>query len=61
MEVKEYGCNSCRVIFNSPESKTLDAASKVKCPYCKGSDIQILDKPADMYDFVRNVARIRYG
>ena len=61
MKVKEYGCNSCRLIFESPESKTLDAESNVKCPYCEGSDVQILGNPGDMYDFVRRISRIRYG
>lgn len=61
MRVKDYGCNSCKVVFNSPEPNTFDAESDVKCPYCEGNDIQILDNPGDMYDFVRRISRVRFG
>ncbi len=61
MAQKEYGCNSCKVIFSNPEPSISDGKGDARCPYCQGSDVQNLDNPKNRFDFLRQAFTMRFG
>jgi DNA-directed RNA polymerase subunit RPC12/RpoP len=56
MEVSEYGCNDCRIIFRKPYPKNVKANKNVKCPNCRSGDVVKLDSAVDKIRFFTQFA-----
>jgi putative FmdB family regulatory protein len=56
MEVREYGCNECRVTFKKINPDDVKDDKQVKCPHCGGSNIEKFDSPVDRLRFFTRFA-----
>jgi DNA-directed RNA polymerase subunit RPC12/RpoP len=56
MEVREYGCNDCRITFKKPYPDNAKVDKKIKCTNCGGGNIVKLDSAYDKLKFFTQFA-----
>ena len=56
MQVQEYGCNECRVIFKKPFPDNMKVDKDVKCPNCGSGKVEKFDSPTDKLRFFTQFA-----
>jgi DNA-directed RNA polymerase subunit RPC12/RpoP len=56
MEVREYGCNDCRIIFKKSYTENVKSDKSVKCTNCGSRNVVKLDSTADKFRFFTQFA-----
>jgi DNA-directed RNA polymerase subunit RPC12/RpoP len=56
MEVREYGCNDCRITFKKRQPDDAKVEKNVKCTNCGSGNVVKLDSAVDKFRFFTQFA-----